>query len=152
MHLFELAREPVDQFFLLVAHLVRGQMPDRLDVLLELRGELAEEFVARVDLLLQVFFGASDSVEGLGAELVEVVLEADEVALHLLKVVPVVFEILLLLLGDLLAKCDLLVGLLDGAANALVLLILLVLRCLQGVPGSHLVHLNVLLKVVVTDL
>ena len=131
---------------------MRGQIPDRLDILLQLRGELTEEFVTRVDLLLQIFFGASDRVEGLGAELVEVVLETNEVTLHLLEVVTVIFEILLLLLGDLLAKGDLLVGFLDGGTNALVLLILLVLGGLQCISGSHLVHFNVLLEVVVTAL
>ena len=127
-------------------------MSDRFDILLQLRCELTEEFVTRVDLLLQIFFGASDCVEGLGAELVEVVFETNEVALHVLEVVTVIFEILLLLLGDLLAKGDLLVGLLDGGTNALVLLILLVLGGLQCISGSHLVHFNVLLEVVVTAL
>ena len=61
-------------------------------------------------------------------------------------------EILLLLLGDLLAKGDLLVGLLDGGTDAFVFLILLVFGGLQCISGSHLVHFNVLMEVVVTDL
>lgn len=82
----------------------------------------------------------------------EVVFETNEVGFHLLKVFTVIFEILLLLLGDLLAKGDLLVGFLDGGTNALVLLILLVFGGLQCISGSHLVHFNVLMEVVVTHL
>ena len=45
VHFIKLARELTDQFFLLLTHLVSRQVPDRLDILLNLRSKLAEEFI-----------------------------------------------------------------------------------------------------------
>mmetsp|Transcript_28561 Transcript_28561/g.35323 ORF Transcript_28561/g.35323 Transcript_28561/m.35323 type:complete len:290 (-) Transcript_28561:299-1168(-) len=121
-------------------------MPDRLNVLLQLRGQLAKELVARIDLLLQVFFRASDRVEGFRAELMKVVFKADKVGLHLVKVVPVVLEVNLLLLGHLFAEADLAVGLLDLRADARVSLLLLLDRRLECLALRHVVYLNALLQ------
>ena len=55
----------------------------------------------------------------------EVVLEANKVAFHLVEVITVVFEILLLLLGNFFAERDLLHGLLDSRPNTLILIRLL---------------------------
>ena len=55
----------------------------------------------------------------------EVILEANKVALHLVKVITMIFEILLLLLGNLLAESNLLHSLFDCLSNTLILIRLL---------------------------
>ena len=78
-----------------------------------MRGKFSKEFVWGRNLLLQIFFSASDGVVALGAELVEIVFEPQKIALHIFKVVLVSLEVHLLLFGNLFPEVYLLIGFFD---------------------------------------
>ena len=86
INLVELAREAIDEFFLLIAHFVGSQVSDVFDILAELGGQLSEELVRLINLFLQVLFGTTHSVKDLRSELLKVVFKANKVALHVVKV------------------------------------------------------------------
>ena len=56
---------------------------------------------------MKIFLGTSNSVENLCSELMKVIFESEEVALHTFKIILVGLKIDVLLLGDLLAEVDL---------------------------------------------
>lgn len=103
-------------------------MTDGLDVFLKLTCELAEELIGGRYLLLKILLRAPDRVEALCSKLVEVFLKADEVALHIFKLYLVLIEVDLLLLGDFLAKRNLLVCLNNQSPKGLVLFVLRLLK------------------------
>ena len=82
-------------------------MADILDLLLQLCCEFAKEFVRGINLVLEIFLCASNCVETLSSELMKVIFESEEVALHTLKIILVSLKVYVLLLGDLLAKVNL---------------------------------------------
>ena len=82
-------------------------MSNRLNIILDLRSEVTEELIRPVDLFLEIFFGASDCVEGFGTEFIEVIFEADIFAFEVFKIFSICLNASLLLLCDFLAERDL---------------------------------------------
>ena len=74
---------------------------------------------------MQVLFGATNSVENLGSELCKVVLESNEISLHVLKVILMLLEVYVLLLCNFFAKSYLAESIRELRNKASVLVILL---------------------------
>lgn len=109
----ELARELVHELFLLISHLMRGNVANRLDIFLYLSGQVAEELIGCIDLVLKIFLRAANRSECFRPELVEVVLKADVLTLKPIKILPILLDRHLLLLGDFLAEGDLREGFIE---------------------------------------
>ena len=128
VYFVKLARETINQFFLLIAHLICSQVAHVFDIFLQLCSELAKEFVRASDLVLQVFFRATNCVKDLSTELMKVVFKTEEVTLHVLELLFVRLEVSLLLLGNFFTEIDLAEGIRELLCEAIVGLFLSLLH------------------------
>ena len=128
------------------------QVSHIFDLLLQLFGQLVKEGIRVTHFLSQVLLVAPDVPEDFDTKLGEVVLEAHKIALHVLILVLVRFEVQILLLADLLAKVYLLESVRNLLGKRIILLGLLrnvmcASFCLQPVD-----QLDVDFKLIVADL
>ena len=90
---FELTWKAIDKVFLLCSHLVSRQVTHIFNFFGQLCCYITKELVWGVYLILQILFGATDSVEYLGPKLLEIVFETNKIALHRLEFILVSLEI-----------------------------------------------------------